>query len=59
MQINVQLAVLDNDKYLENIHRLWTPNMGVPTIFWFEKGIKQFEYTKSRAAQDLLRFIQK
>nr|XP_009858978.2 protein disulfide-isomerase A5-like [Ciona intestinalis] len=55
--IAVKIAVVDGEQYGSTIHRLWTKDMGTPTIFWYENGIKQFEYIKSRAAEELIKFI--
>ena len=55
----VKFAVIDGDKYENDIYRMWTYDLGVPSLFWYVRGEKQFEYKGQRAVPDILHFIEK
>ena len=38
---------------------MWTYDLGVPSLFWYVRGEKQFEYKGQRAVLDILHFIEK
>lgn len=59
LQIDVELGVIDADRYQKDIKDMWSLHMGVPTLFWYEEGEKQFEYFGQRSKEDILHFIKK
>ena len=59
MQLDVELGVIDADNYENTIPDLWTLEFGVPTVFWYVNGEKQFEYFGQRSKEDMLHFIKK